>query len=282
MILLDYSSIAHSALHINIKEIEQNIDLVRHTIFNIIRQYNVEHRDQFGEMILCMDHTSNWRREAFPQYKASRRKARKESDVDWQMVYTELNKVRDELMENGPYRCIRIEGCEADDVIGAICEAHSNPSPILIISPDKDFVQLQKYPNVKQYSNLQKKWVEPEVSAEYDLLIKVLKGDTGDGVPNVLSDDDVLITEGARQTPLSKKKMNMLMESPEALGTAVARRVMRNREMIDLSRTPATLKTEILDSFAQPAKGSINSLMNVMVKNKMKLLLECLPDFEVK
>ena len=282
MILLDYSSIAHSSLHINIKEIEQNIDLVRHTIFNIIRQYNVEHRDQFGEMILCMDHTSNWRREAFPQYKASRRKARKESDVDWQMVYTELNKVRDELMENGPYRCIRIEGCEADDVIGAICEAHSNPSPILIISPDKDFVQLQKYPNVKQYSNLQKKWVEPEVSAEYDLLIKVLKGDTGDGVPNVLSDDDVLITEGARQTPLSKKKMNMLMESPEALGTAVARRVMRNREMIDLSRTPATLKTEILDSFAQPAKGSINSLMNVMVKNKMKLLLECLPDFEVK
>jgi len=198
------------------------------------------------------------------------------------MVYTELNKVRDELMENSPYRCIRIEGCEADDVIGAICEAHNNPSPILIISPDRDFVQLQKYPNVKQYSNLQKKWVEPEVSAEYDLLVKVLKGDTGDGVPNVLSDDDVLITEGARQTPLSKKKMNMLMESPIALGTAVARRVIRNRELIDLTRTPDSLKTEILESFAQPAKGSINSLMNVMVNNKMKLLLECLSDFEVR
>ena len=282
MILLDYSSIAHSALHINIKEIENNVDLVRHTIFNIIRQYNVEFREKYGEMILCMDHTNNWRRSAFPQYKANRRKNRKESDVDWDMVYTELNKVRDELVESSPYRCVRIEGCEADDVIGAICEAHNNPSPILIISPDKDFVQLQKYPNVKQYSNLQKKWVEPVVSAEYDLLEKVLKGDTGDGVPNVLSEDDVLITEGARQTPMSKKKMTALMEDPEALGTAVARRIMRNRQMIDLTRTPDALKTEILETFSEPAKGNINAMMNVMMKNKMKLLLECLSDFEVR
>ena len=269
-------------MHINIKQIEENIDLVRHTIFNIIRQYNVEYRDEYGEMVLCMDHTNNWRRAAFPQYKASRRKARKESDVDWQMVYGELNKVRDELIESGPYRCVRIDGCEADDVIGTICENHNNPSPILIISPDRDFVQLQKYPNVKQYSNLQKKWVEPVVDAEYDLLEKVLKGDTGDGVPNVLSDDDVLITEGARQTPMSKKKMTALMENPEALGTAVARRIMRNREMIDLSRTPTSLKTEILQEFSTPAKGNINKLMTVMVKNKMKLLLECLPDFEIR
>jgi len=109
-----------------------------------------------------------------------------------------------------------------------------------------------------------------------------LKGDAGDGVPNVLSDDDVLITEGARQTPMSKKKMTALMENPEALGTAVARRIMRNREMIDLSRTPTSLKTEILQEFSKPAKGNINKLMTVMVKNKMKLLLECLPDFEVR
>ena len=282
MILLDYSSIAHSSLHVNIKEISNNIDLVRHTIFNIIRQYNVEYRQEYGEMVLCMDHTNNWRRAAFPQYKANRRKSRKESDVDWDMVYTELNKVRDELIENSPYRCVRIDGCEADDVIGTICESHNNPSPILIISPDKDFVQLQRYPNVKQYSNLQKKWVVPVVDAEYDLLEKVLKGDTGDGVPNVLSDDDVLITEGARQTPMSKKKIAALMEDPESLGTTVARRIMRNRQMIDLTRTPAPLKTEILEEFSQSAKGSINSLMNVMVKNKMKLLLECLSDFEVR
>ena len=279
MILLDYSSIAHSALHINIKEIEQNIDLVRHTIFNIIRQYNVEHRDQFGEMILCMDHTSNWRREAFPQYKASRRKARKESDVDWQMVYTELNKVRDELMENGPYRCIRIEGCEADDVIGAICEAHSNPSPILIISPDKDFVQLQKYPNVKQYSNLQKKWVEPEVSAEYDLLVKVLKGDTGDGVPNVLSDDETFINE-ERQTPLTRKKIEALMANPEALGTTIARRIVRNRTLIDLTRTPEDIKEETDAAFTNRPNGSITKMMTLLAKHQMKMMMESLSDFE--
>jgi hypothetical protein len=157
-----------------------------------------------------------------------------------------------------------------------------NPSPILIISPDKDFVQLQRYPNVKQYSNLQKKWVEPEVSALYDLELKVLKGDTGDGVPNVMSEDDVLITEGVRQSVLSKRNIEKLMENPEALGTTVARRIIRNRNMIDLTRTPDNLKADIIAAYEKKAPGSITSLMSVFTKHKMKLLMESLSDFEVK
>tara|TARA_B100000085_G_scaffold168458_1_gene153278 strand:- start:18664 stop:19512 length:849 start_codon:yes stop_codon:yes gene_type:complete len=282
LILLDYSSIAMSSIMVRVDDFQEQPELVRHQIFNIIRQYNERFRSDFGEMVIAMDHTNVWRKKSFPFYKANRKKQRKESKHDWTAIFTMMNDVREEVEEYSPYRCVRIEGCEADDVIATIIEAKNDPSPTVIVSPDKDFVQLQKYPNVKQFSNIQKKWIEPDIDPITDLEIKVLKGDMGDGIPNVMSEDDVLIEEGARQTPLRKAKMDMLMQDPEALGTSIARRIIRNRDMIDLSRCPDYLKEEILEAFSKPARGSVNRLMTLFTKNQMKLLLESLQDFEIR
>lgn len=282
MILLDYSSIAMSSIMVRVDDFMEEPDLVRHQIFNIIRQYNEKFRDEFGEMVICMDATNNWRKETFPEYKANRKKHRKESKYDWNAIFTMMNDVREEVEEYSPYRCVRIDKCEADDCIATIVANNTDPKPIVIISPDKDFVQLQKYPNVKQFSNIQKKWVEPDVDPVTDLEVKVLKGDMGDGVPNVMSDDNVLLDDNARQTPLRKAKMQMLMEDPEALGTTIARRIIRNRNMIDLSRTPDYLQEQIMDMFNTPAKGSINRLMTLFTKKQMKLLMESLQDFEIR
>tara|TARA_R100000951_G_scaffold99204_2_gene89465 strand:- start:8 stop:856 length:849 start_codon:yes stop_codon:yes gene_type:complete len=282
LILLDYSSIAMSSIMVRVDDFQEQPELVRHQIFNIIRQYNERFRGEFGEMVIAMDHTHIWRKKTFPQYKANRKKQRKASKHDWNAIFTMMNDVREEVETYSPYRCIRIESCEADDVIATIIEAKNDPSPTVIVSPDKDFVQLQKFPNVKQFSNIQKKWVEPDVDPVTDLEVKVLKGDMGDGIPNVMSDDNVLVEENARQTPLRKAKMDMLMADPEALGTTIARRIIRNRDMIDLSRVPQDLKSEILEAFNLPAKGSINSLMSLFTKHQMKLLIESLQDFEVR
>lgn len=282
MILLDYSSISMSTIMAQIGHYEENPELIRHTIFNIVRRFNLEYRDKYGEMIICFDSKNNWRREVFPQYKAGRRKSRKNSVHDWETIFKLLDEVRTEIVEYSPYRTIQVERCEADDVIGTICEKQMSPEPILIISPDTDFVQLQRYPNVSQWSNLQKKWVEPKVGPLEDLEEKILRGDTGDGVPNVMSGDEVLITEGARQTPLSKRKLEILKEDPEALGTTIARRIIRNRKMIDLQRTPEELKEEIMEKFNNKAKGSITRLMTLFTKHQMKLLTESLTDFEVR
>ena len=256
MILLDYSSVMMSSIFSRIESFDDDLELLRHQIFNIIRLYNVKHRSEFGEMVLCMDGAKNWRREQFPFYKANRRKSRNNSVHDWDNIYKVLNQVREEISTMSPFRCIRVDRCEADDVIANIVEKQTSPSPILIISPDRDFIQLHKFPNVKQFSNIQKKWLEPVVSPEYDLKEKILKGDVGDGVPNVMSDDNVLVEETSRQTPLRKVKL------------------------IDLSRTPDDIKVQIDTEYAKPVEGSINSLMSLFTKKKMKLLLECLPDFE--
>lgn len=261
-----------------IAELEKNSDLIRHTVFNIIRKYNLEHREQYGEMIICMDGSKNWRRAKYPFYKANRRKARKDDDRDWVAIYEEINKVRDEVKEVFPFKVIHVDRCEADDAIAALV-ANSNNEPTVIISPDKDFVQLHRYPNVRQWSNIQKKWVTADVTPVIDLETKVLKGDSGDGVPNVLSEDDTFISE-SRQTPLSKKKIELLMNNPEALGTTVAKRVIRNRELIDLTRTPEDIKAEIMEQFKNPPNGNLQKLMTLMIKNQMKMLVESLQDFK--
>ena len=280
MILLDYSSVTMSSLMTRLDDYEDDPNLLRHQIFNIVRLYNVQFRSDYGEMIICMDAANNWRRDRYPFYKANRRKSRSNSVYDWEKIFSVLNEVREEITTMSPFRCVRIDRCEADDVIGTIVEKKQPEEPILIISPDRDFIQLQKYPNVKQYSNLQKKWIEPNVSAVHDLKEKVLKGDMGDGVPNVMSDDNVILDESLRQTPLRKAKLDSLMNDPESLGTAIARRIIRNRDLIDLNRTPSELKTQIMEKFQEKGQGSINSLMNLLSKYKMKLLLEALPDFE--
>ena len=282
MILLDYSSIAMSSLMVQLDKYDDEPEMIRHMIFNILRKWNSLHREEFGEMIVCFDSKNNWRREVFPEYKASRRKGRKNSVHDWETIFKRLDEVHQEVKEYGPFRTIQVERCEADDIIGTLCEKHMTPDPILIVSPDTDFIQLQRYPNVRQFSNLQKKWLEPKVDPITDLEEKVLRGDTGDGVPNVMSDDNVLIEEGLRQTPLNKRKMAQLLEDPESLGTTIARRIIRNRKMIDLRRTPDDLKDEIMTRYQDPAKGSVNRLMTLFAKNQMKMMIESLSDFEVK
>lgn len=264
-----------------INDVEENEDLIRHIILNIIRKFNLQFRDEYGEMVLCMDGSNNWRRAEYPFYKANRRKKRKDDKHDWGKIFEQINKVRDEIVNKAPFNVVHVDRCEADDCIGTIVEKEYQNGPILIVSPDKDFVQLQKYTGVKQWSNIQKKWVEADVHPVIDLETKILKGDAGDGVPNVLSEDDTFISEG-RQTPLSKKKIEALMSDPEALGVSTARRIIRNRNLIDLARTPEDIKEEIMQEFSSGPKGSINSLLTMFTKYRMKLMAESLSDFEVR
>jgi len=281
MILLDASSIFISSIMAQIDTFDREPELIRHTIFNIIRRYNLEHRDQYGEMIICFDSKGNWRKDTFPHYKANRKKGRSESEHNWEAIFGLIDTTKKELREYSPFRTIEVERCEADDIIGTLCAKQMTPEPILIISPDKDFVQLQKYPNVKQYSNTQKKWVEPDEDAETDLAIKILTGDKGDGVPNVLSDDLTLV-EDRRQGVLSNKKKQALLENPESLGTTIARNIIRNRQMIDLTYVPTELQDEIMEKFEKKPGGSIMRLMTLFTKNQMKLMIESLGDFEVR
>ena len=255
MIIVDYSGIALAAIIINKTFDEQ---LIRHMILNSLRMYRTRYKEEYGELVLAVDASNNWRRKTFPQYKANRKKDRGTSDFDWNEAFKILNDVREEIAENFPYTVIRVDGCEADDIIGTLVTRHPdqnndfNPEKIMIVSSDRDFLQLQKYKYVRQFSPLLKKELIEENPRLY-LQTHIIKGDKGDGVPNVLSDDNVFV-EGFRQTPMSKKKIDNIIEDLQSsfgpsLNAPWYRNYCRNKKLIDLTETPQDLRREIINNF---------------------------------
>jgi len=280
MILIDMNQIAVANLMMNLKmnnskTIDEN--MVRHMILNSIRMYRMEHHDEYGEVVLTWDSKHSWRRDYFPEYKASRRKGREESDLDWDDIFGTLNKIRNEIKENFPYKYLEVFGAEADDIIGFLCEENRDEK-ILIISGDKDFIQLQKFPNVKQWSPITKKDVNGFNPTTY-LKEHILKGDTSDGVPNVLSPDNTFV-DGLRQRPLSRKKIqSWLIGGGSDWNDEVKRNFQRNSTLIDLSRTPEELKNQIRLEYNNAPYGDRSKLLNYFMQNKLKELTENIGEF---
>ena len=282
MIIFDYNAIALGSIMAN-KNLEQ--DLVRHMILNTLRMYRQKFpKKDYGDVILACDAPNNWRREVFPQYKANRRKNRSESDFNWDEAFRILNETREEIRVNFPYKLIQVDGCEADDVIGALAyntQEFGQYENVVIISADHDFAQLQVLDNVKQFSPIAKKFVV-EKNPRLKLLNHIFKGDPGDGVPNVLSDDNVFV-EGIRQTPLSQKKMDGMiadLDDGELLYAASwYRNYQRNQRLVDLQYTPEHLKAKILEEFEKQPQGKGSLILPYLINKKCKLLIEVASEF---
>ena len=280
MILIDMNQIAVANLMMNLKmngnkTIDEN--MVRHMILNSIRMYRTEYHNEYGEVVLTWDSKHSWRRDYFQEYKASRRKGREESDLNWDDIFGTLNKIRNEIKENFPYKYLEVFGAEADDIIGFLCEENKDEK-IIIISGDKDFIQLQKYPNVKQWSPITKKDVNGFNPTTY-LKEHILRGDTSDGVPNVLSPDNTFI-DGLRQRPLSRKKIqSWLLGGGSDWNDEVKRNFQRNSTLIDLSRTPEELKNQIRLEYNNAPHGDRSKLLNYFMQNKLKELTENIGEF---
>ena len=278
MILLDYNAIAISNVVTQKLDVDEN--LVRHMILNSIRMYRSRHRQQYGEIVICTDGFKNWRRQAFPPYKHKRKDARKESKMDWNELFRITNLVLEEIKENMPYKVVEVEEVEADDIIGVLCEdsqEFGRGGNILIVSSDKDFVQLQKYSNVSQYSPMKKKMIK-EALPRKQLMELILKGDTSDGVPNVLSGDQVFV-EGIRQTPLRQKVIDQLINDPKCMGDEIYRNYLRNKKLIDLSETPQPLKEKIINNYESQNPTSGKNVLKYLMEKRCKLLIESVGDF---
>jgi|TARA_R110000823_G_scaffold167239_6_gene299242 hypothetical protein len=283
MILLDYSQIALS--NIMVQKLNDE-DMIRHMILNSIRMYNKRYRKEYGQMVICADGMNTWRRQYFPEYKANRKKGRDAtSHMDWPEIFRILSTVREELMENFPYKVLHMEGCEADDIIGALAirtQEFGQGEPVMIISSDKDFIQLQKYNNVKQFSPIQKKAVVDKNPRNY-LFNHIMRGDSGDGIPNVLSKDATFITEGASQTPLRQTRVDdWLTHSDDLKGhmpEEIYRNYQRNKTLIDLNEIPETIQESIISKYDGQKLPMRMKVLNYLIKKRCTNLIECVEEF---
>ena len=249
-------------------------------ILNSLRMYRSKYRNKYGELVICTDGKRNWRYDVFPQYKFKRKDARKESSIDWNELFRITNMVLDEIEENMPYKVVRHNNSEADDIIAAICEdtqEFGKYEEVLIVSSDKDFAQLQKWSNINQYSPMKKGFIK-EDKPRKQLLDLILKGDQADGIPNVLSPDNCFV-DGIRQTPLRQKFIDEIVESGK-MDAEVQRNYQRNKKLIDLSETPDTIKREIIYNYeSQDKYHNRGKVMPYLIDKRCRLLLEDLKDF---
>jgi len=278
-----------SNLMMSLKRLDNNIDenLIRHMVLTSIRFNKQKFGDEYGELIIACDDKNYWRKQYFPYYKANRKKNRDASTLDWNAIFTSLNKIRDELKEYFPYRVIQVESAEADDIIATLCMEYGRDlggDPILILSGDKDFVQLQKYSNVTQYDPVRKKFVKSPCPLEY-LYEHIIRGDAGDGVPNFLSDDDIFIAEG-RQSRITAKRMSEWMKQllsgsypSEIFNEGELRNWTRNKKLIDLTQIPEEIESEVLRQYYDQNNKTRNKLFNYFIKHKLKNLTEKIGEF---
>jgi len=293
MIVVDFNQTAISNLMAEVgnrTDIEIQVPLLRHMILNSIRGYKQKFGGTYGELVIACDNSTYWRRQEFPLYKSGRKKAREQSGLDWKLIFEALNMIREEINIFFPYKVLNVSGAEADDIIAVLAEwsqtndletkLFAEPKPFLVLSGDHDFVQLQKWNNVKQFSPVQKKFVRPDISPEKYAFEHIIKGDKGDGVPNVLSADDS-IDKGIRQKSIMQKKMDEWFKNPELMPQDAEFKINyeRNRKMVSFDCIPKEIKEAIINSYVEQPSKDKSQLLNFFIQNKMKNMMELIEEF---
>jgi hypothetical protein len=296
MILVDYSQVALSnilSFQRELKGSESEIkNLIRHVTLSTLKSYKKKYGKEYGELVICCDGRKYWRREVFPQYKAGRKKARDNSDLDWTLIFDTLSEMREDLAKYFPYKVIHLDRAEADDIIAVLAKwTQTNglvqqglieePQKVLILSSDGDFIQLQKYSNVSQWSPMQKKQIKVTAKELHEKKITHIVKAGDDGIPNILSKDDVFVT-GERQKPVSAKRLAEFIENGFiACKTDDERRNwQRNTLLIDFDYIPEDVSSEIVDAYVNyKTTGDKMSIMNYLIEKKCRLLLDELEDF---
>ena len=283
MILVDLNQVLISNLMVqtrNKADVKPNLEMVRQMVLNSLRGFNLKFRDEYGEMVLCSDAADPWRREFFPHYKHGRRKGRVDSDTDWDNIFDIMATIKKELVDNFPYKVMYVENAEADDIIATLIKQQQDMI-YLIISGDKDFIQLHHYGNVYQFSPILKGFIGEQDDPKQFLHEQIIKGDRSDGVPNILSKDDIFLEQGVRQRPINKKRMAEFgnIETNLQLDDEIKKNYLRNKKLIDLSQIPGNIENRIINTFKNYKVKDRSLLLPYFMKNKMKTLIEQVNDF---
>ena len=279
MIIVDINQIMISNLMVQINgrnAVEMNEDFVRHMILNSLRGHNKKFRKEYGQMVIACDSSNVWRKQVFPNYKAGRKANRAKSEHDWEFIFDVLAKIKQEIKDFLPYKVIAVESAEADDIIATLCKRTNEK--VLILSGDKDFIQLHN-DRVKQYNPVLNKFVGKGENPVIYIREHILKGDRSDGIPNILSDDNVFI-EGRRQTPLSKKKIEgWVNEVVPTFTEEQQKNYDRNKQLIDLNCVPKEIEDKINREFDNVEVATRDKILGYFINKKLKTLIESIDEF---
>jgi hypothetical protein len=281
MILVDLNQVLISNLMAQVRgkgDVKPNKEMIRHMVLNSLRGFNVKFKEEYGTMVLCSDAGDPWRRDFFPHYKHSRKMARQDGPFDWDNIFNVITEIKNELKENFPYVVMYVENSEADDIIATLVKQQTEDK-YLIVSGDKDFVQLQHYGNVYQWSPLLKGYIGEQEDPKKFLREQIIKGDRSDGVPNILSDDEIFV-RNERQKPIRAKQLEEWKDIENIpLGVETKKYYNRNKKLIDLSQIPITIENNIINTYKNYKVKDRSLLLPYFMDKKLKSLIDKINDF---
>lgn len=277
MILVDNSQILFASVFSQFAtgaDINDPINVVRHITLNTYRFLKEKFSSEYGDLVICQDSYNYWRKEYFPYYKANRKKTREQNQEHWDAVFAAMKQINDEIAENMPYKNIKIDRCEADDIIAVLAKHYCPIEKVVIVSNDKDFQQLLRFNNVSLYSPQKKSMVKCP-NPDGFLFEQIVRGDASDGIPNILSDADTFVDEAKRQKPLTAKRFKELqVEIPDSNKEFFE----RNKILIDLNYIPTEYVDSILDEYKKPIQNK-NKMFNYFVEHKLTNLMKDMATF---
>lgn len=264
MILVDFHAIVIANIMQTLimnENLELKEDLVRYMTINTLRLIKLRFGNLYGKIVISCDNKNYWRKDIFPFYKAKRIKDKQESSINWSEIHSYLEKIKKEIDDNFPcFEVLEINKAESDDIIAVLTSLYSNNGEnCLIISRDKDFFQLHS-PTVKQFDWIGDKFITIEDPLK-TLFEHICKGDSADGIPNVMSPEDSFIT-GKRQKPMMQKKMD-LWYTEKNIPDEIKPRFEKNHSLINFRSIPTDIREEIANTFIQK---SINKKKNNIIK----------------
>jgi hypothetical protein len=282
MILIDINQVVLSGLMAQIdqkKKFDMPEEMFRHIVLNILRSHVKKFKNKYGEVVICCDNRKYWRKEVFEFYKASRKKNREKSKLDWHYIFDMLTKFKNEIKQNMPYKVIDVEGAEADDIIATLVNSTPNQEKVLILSSDNDFLQLQIRNNVSQYNPATKKFLVSEAPIK-ELKAKIIQGDKGDGIPNILSPDDTFVS-GGRQKAMTEANLNLFLNTnPQEWSDDVAKKGFeRNEKLIDFHCIPKELKEKIMAEYNAVKPQSRQKMFSYFIDKRLTNLMDVIEEF---
>ena len=282
MILIDNTQILLASIFAQIRGDDSLIDedFVRHMTLNTYRMYKRKYEDKFGELVICQDAGNYWRKDVFENYKQNRKDSQKKDSKDWNKIFGVLTKIRDEVSEVFPYKHMYVPRCEADDIIAILVKHNHNKENIMIVSADKDFQQLQKYSNVKQYSPTQKKNLVCDNPQEF-LKNHIIKGDSSKLMQQYLSNPDTFVNPEKRQKRMTKSAISKIEDSLQEgkIPEDISNNWERNEKLVNLDLIPEEIEKEILSEWEKPITGDRGKIFNYFVDNRLKMLMESIEEF---
>lgn len=295
--LLDFSQIIMAAAFQefgeNAKFPKVTTPMLRHLVLNSMKKNIKDFKKQgYQNMIVCVDNSKSgyWRRDYSDYYKRNRSKDREDSMFDWEGLFNAMHIIIDELETNMPYTIMNKDKIEADDHIAVLTEfLTSKGHPVVIVSSDGDFTQLHKYPNVKQWSPMQKKWVKTKSGDSLlDCVTKVVKGDKKDNVASIKVRGDFWLTkiQGERTPSTTEKELLAIAENyydldkiESMLTEAQYKRFLENRILIDMDFIDADIKASILERYNNYKVPPKSRVYPYFVKSGLSKLTQVVADF---